>query len=43
MSGCSGPCLQHCYGSNNIIYLIMCFIIGVIVGIIVINSKIIKL
>ena len=30
---CAGPCLEHCYSKNNIIYLF----IGVIIGIIIVK------
>ncbi len=30
MTNCSGPCLEHCYSTNNQIYLYL--LVGIIIG-----------
>ena len=32
LKSCTGPCLEHCYSKNNIIYLLIGLIIGIIIS-----------
>ena len=33
MANCSGPCLEHCYSNNSMLYLIVAIFIGLISGV----------